>query len=157
MLSLPPSWRCGYSKMHLYGPRMITTQSYCIMISKWWSYDYLCANGVKQIPLIQTFITLILVCAFGCALWSVNSFYPWIIKDLSLFPYLIWNAFICCHALLTFLQTLAANARPELPTHEFLQLLHRLNIYNEPLCYFADMCLLGLPLHSKCFLPFPQK
>lgn len=53
--------------------------------------------------------------------------------------------------------TLPTKARPELPTHEFLQLLHRLNIYKEALYYFADMCLLGHPQHSRCFLLFPLK
>lgn len=31
------------------------------------------------------------------------------------------------------------------------QLLYRRNVDNKPLSYFADLCLFGLPLHSKCF------
>lgn len=111
----------------------------------------------------QTFTSvrsLILVCAFESAP-SLNSFCHELLKTcfFSSLSYIKYSTYVSnCYSLsCNALRFFSASARPELPTHGFLQLLHKLNIYNEPLCYFADMCLLGLPLHSKYFYPFSSK
>lgn len=165
MLSLPRSWRCGYSKMHLYGPLIIIKQSFCN--TKGFTSELLCAlDNLCANEWLQCTADLYLseITDSGLCLWicSVSEFIlSWIIEDLffSSLSYIKYSTYVSnCYSLsCNALRFFSASARPELPTHGFLQLLHKLNIYNEPLCYFADMCLLGLPLHSKYFYPFSSK
>lgn len=99
---------------------------------------------------------------YGLCLWMCSGLWIHFVYELlrTCLCFLIWHdiinscvklSFPAMHCLHFFLKIACQFKAFKLPTHEFLQLLHMLNIYNEPLCYFADMCLLGLPLHSKRF------
>lgn len=162
MLSLPQRWRCGYSKMHLI---MITTvwikkKADIVIIMALWLFmcKWLNAIDYKSHEFRPLSVSHWVWSVPFNVLWSVNLFCSQIIRNFSVsLSAMVWlttalNSLICCHALLTFFQTLPANARPELPTHEFLQLLHRRNIYNEPLLFCSHVSI-GSPTASHVFFP----
>lgn len=93
MLSLPRSWRCGYSKKkrkkrHLYGPLMRSTHSHCVRKASW--HQYVCQFMIIDVRVSERKLTrknppwshpgLCLV----DVLWSVNSSSLWIINNLPL-------------------------------------------------------------------------